>query len=420
MKKRAFLSPQINPLVVATVRALMPLMKRTLFGGLELWLEERSMETLRRYKGERMLLLPNHPTGEEPQVLFDIATRLDEVFNFVAAREVFDWERGFRGWVLRRVGVYSVIRGAADRESFMMSKKILMEGLNRLVIFIEGEISRGNDTLIPFEPGVIQLAYWAQEALAKEAKKKGQDGEYPPVYVAPVAIRYYFKPGAETAIEQGLQNLEKAVGVQPEAGDDPYRRIRRIGEKILTVLEQENHLVAVPETTLTERVEAIKNRLLKKMEVFLELKPDPLASTLDRLREIRNTMDKMIHTYDDPGEMTPYERRIAEHMRLALQEFYEDLDRVVYFVTYNESYLKDHPSNERLIEAIRRLEKEVFGLARLTYPRVATVEVGDVISLKDHFAEYEADKKGHVKDLAARLEHDMEAMLARMQRPKDL
>ncbi len=418
MSKRTFLSPQINPLVVGLVRALMPLLRKTLFGGLEICIEERSLETLRRYKGQRMLLLPNHPTGEEPQVLFEVATQLDEVFNFVAAREVFDWEHGFRGWLLRRVGVYSVIRGAADRESFMTSKKILMEGRNRLVIFIEGEISRGNDTLIPFEPGVIQLGYWAQESLAKEARKKGDDKEYPPVYVAPVAIRYYFKPGVEVAIEQGLQNLEKAVGVTPQADWDPYRRIRAIGEQVLRVLERENHMVPVPETSLTERVEAIKNRMLKKMELFLDLKPDPSLSTLDRLREIRNTMDKLIHTYDDPEEMTPYERRIAEHMRLALQEFYEDLDRVVYFVTYDEAYLRDNRTNERLIEAIRRLEKEVFGLARLTYPRVAAVEVGEVISLKDSFADYEADKKGHVKLLAQRLEQDMAAMLAAMQPPR--
>ena len=418
--KRTFLSPIINPFVVWTVRVSIPLLKRML-GGMEVWIEQDSLDTLRKYKGQRMLILPNHPTGEEPVVLFDIARRLNEVFNFVAAREVFDWEHGFRGWMLRRVGVYSVVRGAADRESFMTSKKILTEGLNRLVIFIEGEISRGNDTLIPFEPGVIQLAYWAQEGLAKEAKKKAKDGggeaDYPPVYIAPMAIRYYYKPGAEPVIEKGLQNLEKAVGITSDTAIDNYSRIRAVGEKILVVLERENHLEPTEETSLTERAEAIKNRILRKMELFLGLRPDPATSTLDRLREIRNTMDRLVHTYDDMETLNDYEKRIAEHNRMALQEFYADLDRVVYFVTYDEGYLRDNQNTERLIEAIRRLEKEVFGMAKLAHPRVATVRLGDVTSLKDSFAEYEADKKNYAKTVAIRLEHDMEAMLRDMKRP---
>jgi 1-acyl-sn-glycerol-3-phosphate acyltransferase len=418
--------------MVGLVRLLFPLMLRTMFGGLRVHIEPEELEKLRRYKGQRMLLLPNHPTGEEPAVMFVISMQLRETFNFVAARELFDLERGFRGWVMRRLGVYSVIRGITDRESFMTSKKILMEGKNRLVIFIEGEISRQNDTLIPFEPGVIQLALWAQEALAKGAGKAnrkhppaspdekstdhGAGPDYPPVYIAPVAIKYYYLPGVEAAIEQSILALEKAVGIDSMPDVERYARVRAIAEKVVQVQEGLHQIVSLPGTTMNDRVGAIKHRMLKKIEVFLGLKPDPEASTLERLREIRNMMDRMIHTYEDPQDLSDYEKRTIEHFRVAMSEFYRDLDRVTYFLTYDEAYLRDNQSPEHFIEMLHRLEKEVFGVGKLVYPRVAVVKVGEVIDLKALFGKYEADKKSLAKRLAVRLEENMTAMLAAIER----
>lgn len=425
MPNRAFLPPIVNPLAVWAIRALLPFAMRRLLGGLSVQISNEDLARLRQYKGQRMLLLPNHPNGEEPFVLFEIFKRMDEVFNVVAAREVFDWEHGFRGWLLRRVGAYSVIRGSADRESFMMSKKILMEGLNRLIIFIEGEISRGNETLIPFEPGVLQLAFWAQEGLVKECAKarrqspqpEGVVGNYPPIYVVPVAIKYFYKPGSDAAIQHALANLEKAVGISAPTGKDFYGRIRDIGENVLKVQEDLHQVVALPGVSITERVEVIKNRMLKKMELFLDLKPDSQSTTLSRLREIRNTMDRLVHVYDDPSELTDYQKHMVEHFRKALSEFYQDLERVVYFLTYDESYLKESQSPERLIDVIRRLEREVFGDARLLYPRVAMVKVGEIINLKEQLPGYEADKKSFVKQMASELEDNMRRMLIAMHSP---
>jgi 1-acyl-sn-glycerol-3-phosphate acyltransferase len=416
--KRAFLPPLINPLVVGAFWVAFPFLLR--WGELKVTIDPDSLARLKQYRGQRMLMLPNHPTGEEPVVLFELFRWLREVVHYVAAREVFDWEHGFRGWVLRRVGAYSVIRGAADRESFLMSKKILMEGLHRLIIFIEGEISRGTETLIPFEPGVLQLAFWAQEGLFKEAQKKEKahpgtsTEEAPPIYIAPIAIKYFYEPGSEARQKEALDELEQTVGLTSEPNASTYQRIRDIGMKILEVQEAMHNLVPLPEVTLTQRVEAIKHRMLRKMELFLDLKPDPQATTLNRLREIRNTMDHLIHTYDNPDTLTGYERSMVEHLRVALSEFYNDLNRVVYFLTYNENALKETQSPEQFIDAIRRLEREVYGKAKLTHRRVAHVRVGEVINLKDKFQDYEQDKKGYTKIMAADLEENMRQMLKSM------
>jgi 1-acyl-sn-glycerol-3-phosphate acyltransferase len=423
MSNRAFLSPIINPLVVTGVRLLLPFMMRNLFGGMKVQISEADLNNLKQYQGRRMLLLPNHPTGEEPLILFEVAKRLNEVFNFVAAREVFDWEHGFRGWVLRRVGAYSVIRGAADRESFMMSKKILMKGLHRLVIFIEGEISRGNETLIPFEAGVIQLAFWAQEGLAKEAARQVRlcsnlaEAAYPPIYLAPIAIKYFYTPGYDPAMEKALSDLEKAVGIHPDPADDRYARIRKVGEVVLKVQEALHQVVVLPGASFTDRVDGVRTRMLQKMELFLGLKSDPDAGTLNRLREIRNTMDHLIHSYEDPAALTNYEKRMIDHLRLTLSEFYKDLDRVVYFLTYDESYIQENRTPERFIEMLRRLEREIYGEARLSHPRIAMVKVGEILNLQTHFKDYEADKKGVVRQIAGDLEEDMRQLILNMPNP---
>lgn len=423
MTSRTFMSPLINPLVVKVVRLLLPTLFRRLCGGLSIHISQQDLAKLKQYQNQRMLLLPNHPTGEEPLVLFEIARQLDEVFNFVAAREVFDWEKGFRGWLLRRVGAYSVIRGAADRESFMMSKKILTEGLHRLVIFIEGEISRGNETLIPFEPGVIQLAFWAQEGLVKDAVKQARSGSEPatvaapPIYVVPIAIKYFFAPGFEPAVEQALQRLEVAVGLRRNPHQDWYERIGAVGEAVLKVQEELHHIQPAPDASFTQRVDTIRGRMLQKMELFLDITPPPGATTLNRLREIRNTMDHLIHTYEDPTDLTDYQRRMVEHLRIALSEFYTDLDRVVYFLTYDEAYLRESRSPERFIEMVCRLEREIYGEVRLRHPRAAVLKVGDIRNLQACFPDYEQDKKGYVRQVAAALEEDMRAMILGLPNP---
>jgi hypothetical protein len=314
------------------------------------------------------------------------------------------------------MGTYSVIRGAADRESFLTTKKILMEGKHRLVIFIEGEISRENDVLIPFEPGVLQLAYWAQEALAKEAKK-AQTEDFPEIYTAPVAIKYFYHPGIEMEIEKSLRRLEKATGITSPSDSDFYHRLRAIGEVVLKIQEDMHQMVHLPGTTITERLEAVKNRMLKKMELFLDLKPDPKLSLIDRMREIRNMMDRLIHTYDTPENWTDYEKRMVEHFRLTLSEFYQDLDRVSSFLTYDEAYLRESQSPERMAEMIMRLEREVFGRAMLSHPRVAVMKLGKVLNLKELFPTYEADKKGFVQRLAQQMETDMMHMLSNIKHP---
>ena len=51
------------------------------------------------------------------------------------------------------------------RHSFQKTRQILAEGNRWLVIFPEGQTVWQNDTVMPFQPGVVQLAFKACETV---------------------------------------------------------------------------------------------------------------------------------------------------------------------------------------------------------------------------------------------------------------
>jgi hypothetical protein len=127
-------------------------------------------------------------------------------------------------------------------------------------------------------------------------------------------------------------------------------------------------------------------------------------------------MDQMVHQYERSGhgsdQQNEYESRLMKQDRPVFQEFYIELDRLLNFLTLREGYMTENSSPERLAEVIRRLEREVFGKARLKYPRVAKVRLGEIHCLSEHTDAYEADHKKAAASLAAELEDEMRALLA--------
>ncbi len=424
MGNTLFRPPIDNPLVSGLVSAFLPALRKYAFGDLKIKFDPEDIERLKAKQGERMLLLPNHPGEEDPMILFSLSKQLNERFYYVAAREVFDFWKGLHGYLLQRCGVYSVIRGASDRDSFKTTRNTLKEGIRRLVVFIEGEVSYDNDGLIPLQQGVLQLAFMAQGDLAKEAKnqakRSGDDAtDFPAVHVAPVIIKYLYDSGVEETLEKGIARLEQAVGVTPDAEHRLYERIRAVGQKVIETREEYFDITVSAGSSIDERIAAIKDKSLRKMEGFLGITPEEPLELIPRIRAIRNKMDKMIHQYDEQKNLSSYEERILNSMDTAFSEFYDELDRLVNFLTFKEGYVLERESPERYMELIRRIEKEVFGKRLLLHPRTAVLKVGAITSLKDHYDNFVEDKKSAVDSLCIALETDMLTMLkdARREEP---
>lgn len=408
--RAAFLPPRKSPLVMSLVNAALPLMCRTYAGGLEVEISEEDLSRLRGLKKQRLLLLPNHPTHFDPMVLMEVSKRIEGNLYFVAAREVFDRGRGTHGWLFQRCGVYSLIRGAVDRESFAMTQKILAAPAEWLVIFPEGEASLENDTVLPFEAGVLSLAMRVQEKL-------GETGEA--LHTAVLAMKTLYEPGVEQVMATSLRALEVSVGLAPGGefeGWEPLRkRIEAVGDALLKAVERTYLLNPKAGATLEERMGTIKDRLLTKMEAFLDLKPAGNATVLDRVRAVKNRMDRVVQAYSEGETVPPYEGLLLEIRRQTFGEFHRDLGRLVNFLTLRGGYLQQ-ATPERFAEVIIRLEKEILGKPRLLYPRTVHVKLGKVRDLRESLEAFRSDKRKCCGALTESLEGEMVGLLEGMGR----
>lgn len=401
----SFCPPLPNRLLQETVKKILPFVFQKPLGQLSVQVDEASLAYLQNIRGERCLLLPNHPAQWDPWVMYALGTKLNEFFYYVVAREVFDWHYGLQGWFLQRVGSYSVVRGASDKESFKTTKEILAQNKGRLVIFVEGEISNQNDSLLPLEPGVIQLGFLALQELYKQAGKNKK--QLPSLFVCPVSIKYFYAhAGLEKTIEKSIQALEKALGIPHPAKLHPYEQIRAIG---LTVLQETAKQFGYPlsyDDSLYQQIKGLENFMLTKMEQVVNLPYEPELSYLDRVRRIRNTVNRVLKEVPEES-LTVYQKRLHEHQKAVLENFYWDLDRIVNFIAIYDGYISENMALERYVEVIRRLEREVFGDYHLQHPRVAVVKVLKPIDLKDHFEAFLQDKKKVVEELAQAIEQDL-------------
>ena len=144
---------------------IMPSIRRKL-KVTEIEISDADLQKLRALKGQRCLVAPSHSGGYEPHIIMYLSKLLDDIYNYVAAVETFE-QSPINRWMMPRLGVYSIIRGAVDRPSFSMTRQLLAEGKRWLVIFPEGQAIWQNSTIVPFQPCVFQLAFKSLE----DAKK---------------------------------------------------------------------------------------------------------------------------------------------------------------------------------------------------------------------------------------------------------
>jgi 1-acyl-sn-glycerol-3-phosphate acyltransferase len=400
-----FKPPLPNPVLQKVFHGILPLICNQVLEGLSVEIDEDSLSRLNAIRGERCLILPNHPSEWDPCVIFEVGKRLKENFFFVAAREVFDYSYGLRGWFFQRLGVYSLVRGSNDRKSLKTSMDILSQNKGRLVIFIEGEISNQNETLLSLESGVVQLAFMALQDLYKENAKNID--ALPSLYVCPVGLNYQYETeGLDEAIEKALYQLEKAVNIKSATGSFKFERLQQLASEIFDKACAQLGYARNSEDSLADNVAALSGFMLGKLENVLNLPDDSSLNNLDRVRRVRNKMDKVLTQHNDEM-MSDYEKCLVAHQRAVLKNCYEDLDRVVNFIAVYDGYLTSEMPLNRYVEMIRRLEREVFGNFKLCHPRKAHVQVREPINLKNHFQAFLADKRSIVQHLSTEIEREI-------------
>ncbi len=362
------------------------------------------IERFKQLKGKHCMVCPNHSHRHDPEVMFALSCMVGEEFNFIAAREVFDWNNGLNGWFLQHMGCYSVVRGAVDRESFKMTKHLLVEGKKKLVLFPEGEISRQNDVLLPLESGAAQLSFMALDELHKTKPDE-------PLYILPVAIKYTYKKDLSTSISGLVTQIEIKLGIQ-DGNKEPslYKRVRNCSDVVLKTLEEEYDYKAPADADLNARISNLKAHILKTMADVLHVNLPAGGSHLDWVRVLRNTLDD--HIYAEEETLPPYQKKIHDEKSGKIKSFYRDLDRVVRFIAIYDGYLSPPITQERMINVLELIETEVFGESKIKGPRLVLITVGTPINLLDHYAEYKKSKKAVIEKLRSEMSEQLFGMLS--------
>ena len=399
-----FKPPKPNALLIRVAQWLVPLVLRGTLKISKFVIDSESLEQLRRITNEPTVLVPNHADYADASIIFTLSKRLGTQFYYMCARETFS--SGFSSFFLQRFGVYSVGRGRIDREAFRTTRNLLTAGTHPLVIFAEGEISRQNDTVLPFESGAVQLCFWALDDMAKAGAVK-------PLYVVPTGIKYIYDAEMWDEIEGALARLEREILPKGSpAAADLYGRLRQIGAAVVSILEREYKLKVDENRLLNERIEQLREHILSQMEEFMGVTPQPTVLPRTRVRALKNLIDAEV--YRETEDISTYERQIHEQRLEKFQEFYPDLNRLFNFIAIYDGYVGETGSPERFLEVITRLEREVFGTSKPRGPRIAFMRFGAPKNLLDHYDSYKQEKKQTVQDITLELETEVQTLISDM------
>ena len=398
-----FKPPEPSVTTIRVVQALIPLVNRFYLKGLTLDVDAESIARLEAIHGHSAVLAPNHPAHEDPVVMFLLSKRLFQPFYYMAARETFDRGRfgAFRCCLMQRAGVYSVVRGTADRDAFRATRELLFNGDWPIVIFGEGEISRQNDTVMRFERGIVQMCFWALDDM-----EKAEAGR--PLYAVPVGIKYRYPRDMWNSIDAALTRLERYI--LPPAEQTPverYDRLRRIGVAIFRTLASEYQYQVDETVSFDLHIERLKDAILSRAEGIMGLRAE--SDILARTRALKILVDAEI--YRDVEQMTEYERKIHEEQLQKFQQFYPDLERLINFISISDGYVAEEPSPERFLDVILRLEREVFGESEMRGPRVASVRVGEPKDLRGYYQTYRTRKRETVEQITHELEASVQSLV---------
>jgi 1-acyl-sn-glycerol-3-phosphate acyltransferase len=372
--------------------------------GLRVVMSEEASHRLREAYQHHCVLLPNHRNHDDPYVMFALSAKTRQPYYYLSARETFTEDAGgkWRGWAMQHLGCYSVVRGAADRASFRMTRDLIASGKRPVVIFPEGEVSHRTDTVMPFQKGIFTLAFWALEEVVASAS----DGAR--VLLVPMAIHYHVSEKYAAELHWGLARLEQALLGEPQDGD-PLARIRRIGGHLLDVLEGVYRGKPQREMSIGERTTSLRSDILGEMERFFQLHPRNDDGILDRARAVRNRLDEEVYAEIDPGSW--YARVMHERRVERLHGFYDAVKRVCAFHAVDLLAVEQHPHLSTFFETLWLLEAEVFGAPKSLVPRTAEVRVGNPIVLNEHHERYLAQKRDTVESVTTLAEDAVLALV---------
>ncbi|MGG6296778.1 1-acyl-sn-glycerol-3-phosphate acyltransferase [Leptolyngbya sp. AN02str] len=466
-----FIPPDFNPLMWRITRLLLPYRMRwgSQVAGVEVEQGDRLVQLYQQFQeGKvRFLMAFRHPSAADPECMFwllayetwrrsrqlGIPLQGPIHSHFIYDRGIPLWAGQYLGWLYSKLGGVPIKRGRVDTQSLRTIRNLMANAPMPMAAAPEGATNGHNELVSPIEPGIAQFGFWCWEDL----QKAGRDET---VLIVPIGLQYRFVTSPWSTLELLLSNLERESGMATSSdptpplmlqdGVDPtaeqqfllYQRLLRLGERLLSLMEQfytkfyhraliplssvakaseaESSAAASPNDVLATRLQTLLNTALTVAEESFGLVPK--GNLTDRCRRLEQAAWDCIFREDikQPETLPPVElglaNRIAEEADLRIWHM-----RVVEtFVSVTGYYVKEKPTAERFAETlllvwdvVTRLKGEVpFPYPKLGMRR-AYITIGEPISIDDRAPEYKANRKQAVTTLTQDLQTALEAMIHR-------
>ena len=389
--KPNFYPPRINRFLVCLAQFIAPYVARWFF-QFEL-VVSCDLTKIRALKNQRLLLLPNHPTFQDPIVMFVLSAKLGQTFYYLAAYELFS---SSLGGIVQKLGVYSIRRGLVDRKSIAQTLELLTQPGCPLVIFPEGGCSFQNDTVMPFRVGAVQIAFQSMNKLIKLGEP------VPDLYVLPVSIKYRYTQDMNQVITQTLNRLDQALNLKVVLGSSPYERLRAIALAVLVKVEQdyELHTPEMNQQPWEQRISLLRTYILKNCEQQLGI----ASNTNELARERTYRIEYALKTKAD----------VLEGDRASNFKLIEkSVKRLLNFDSIYDGYVAENPTPERFIDTLTRLEREVFDIDKPPPKgyRQVRIKVGEPVNCKDFFEDYQRDRTYTVNTVMLKIQQAVQENL---------
>lgn len=325
-----------------------------------------------------VLIASNHCRWSDPMILGVMATQLRQYLYYVASYHLFRQSK-VMGWILNRIGGYSIWREGADRESIKATVRILCDAERPVVIFPEGTWFRQNDRVGQLQEGL--------SLITRQAVRQSER----PILVLPVGIKYWMLTDPRPELERRIEALERRIGWRAQTQLDMVGRLEKLGSGLLALKEIE-YLGNSQAGTLDERITRLIESQVERLEnQHLNKRHD--GWILERIRRLRQHLSRRLLENSNPDGASAAKK---------------DLDDLLFFENLNAhsvDYLREDPSAERLVETLQRIEETLSDRVEMAVgPMGVTIEIGQPID-----ARAMGERKGD--PFVTRLRDDMQRLI---------
>jgi 1-acyl-sn-glycerol-3-phosphate acyltransferase len=312
-----------------------------------------------RDAGHGIMLTPNHCRVGDPFVLNSLSRQIGTPSFIMTSWHAFKQSKA-QTFFLRRAGAFSIYREGIDRAAVNTAIDMLESAERPLVIFPEGFINRTNDLLKDFMDGTALIARTAAKRRAKlDPPKK--------VVIHPIALRYKFIGDINGPAGKVLDEIETRL-TWARQGGSLYDRISKVGNALLTLKEIE-YLGQAGAGPIGPRLTALANSILHPLEEqWVDKRYDD--SVPSRVKRLRSAIVPDMTKGDLPEPELARRWKNLSDLYLAEQLY-----------RYPPDYLEDHPTPERILETIERLEEDLTDRVRVHGEIHATVTAGEAIEV---------------------------------------